>query len=731
MSRSGAPRASDEAGIAGRAPLNGANGSARVTSSEDLAPVPEPRRASVRSFDVFDTLLVRSCGAPEALFLWLGRRLDRAGVLPCTPEVFARARLRVERAVWEREGGMDARVTLRDFYAELARALRLDSDVAELMVQEELALEERVLRPAPQGRALLDHASASGRRIIFTSDTYFPAAFIRARLEEHALWPEGACCYSSSDRGASKASGALFAEVARDLGVPPHEIQHVGDNLDCDVRAARYAGAHGTWLPEAQQNRYERRLLHARWETAGMGAALAGASRLAREQVAVATRHERALRDVAAGVAGPLLVAYVLWLLSSACDHGLTRLYFAARDGQVLAELATTMTRRLGLPIEIRYLYASRRSLNLAAAYEGEPAELEWACRSAESIPLAAVLRRLGLDLADAESALSEEGFPGCTGATPVQGALRRALWAALQSEGLRRAVQSSARRRRELVVPFLEQELLLDGEPVGIVDVGGVGSQARALHELCVREGGTAPRFFFIGLDAHPDAEQAHVAAGGRWLQHADTFLFDQQRKRGLAPFRGLITSVQLFCAADHGTVLRYEQKAGRIAPVLSSQQDEEVLKWGLPAVRETLRAFAEEVVLDEDLVDPYADLRNAVAGVVRDFARHPTTDEARAWGSFPFEGSEVSAVTRKPLAEPYSWSGVVGAVAKGSALGGSFPNLDWNSWHEGSVAMAPPGLRRALRTVEAGYLRVRRSHDPRARAAMRAARWVRGKVR
>jgi len=69
-------------------------------------------------------------------------------------------------------------------------------------------------------------------------------------------------------------------------------------------------------------------------------ARFAVASAQARAAVPSATPHEAALRDVAAGVAAPLLAGYVAWLLLDAERRGIRRVYFLARDGQVLLDLA-------------------------------------------------------------------------------------------------------------------------------------------------------------------------------------------------------------------------------------------------------------------------------------------------------------------------------------------------------------------------------------------------------
>jgi len=627
--------------------------------------------------------------------------------------------------VWAREGGLDAHVTLADFYQELASALRFDPGLIDTLITLELALEEDVLRPTLQATDLLHEAERSNVQVVFTSDTYFPAAFIQRQLARKGLWPNHARCFSSSDLGVSKASGALFTTVAHELDVPASAIVHVGDNVESDVTSANRVGVRGRWSPDGRLNRYEQRLTAARWETAGMAAAFAGASRVARMRIPCSDVRSRVLRDVAAGVAAPFLSAYILWVFHRAKALGLTRLYFVARDGQVFTELATILNGRLNWNLDVRYLYASRQTVNLAAVYEGSASELRWVCRKGEHISLGSLLRRIDTELSEVAPAIASI-WPGHIDAsTRVTDDLRAILLAAMESGPLRELVLKKAATRRDGVTAYLRQEGLLDETSIGIVDIGGVGSQATALHRLCMRNGQPRPRFFFVGLDPYPDPSQAAANAG--WLPDAECYIFDLQRKRGLSTFPGLITTVQMFCAADHGTVVRYERRGGRLEPVLETDSNPDLRAWGLPLVRNTLRQIVTEVVLDEELVDRAADLRPAVCDVIREFWTHPTTDEAHVWGAFPFEGMEMSSPAVKSLARPYRWFETMNAVVDGSFLRGSFPNRAWNNWHEAAVLLTPPLLRRSIRFVE----RILKSRHPRIRVWRSRARWLRDKFR
>jgi 2-haloalkanoic acid dehalogenase type II len=48
--------------------------------------------------------------------------------------------------------------------------------------------------------------------------------------------------------GTCKPDAALFHIACRELGCPPHEVVHLGDDADHDVRGAREAGLHAVWI---------------------------------------------------------------------------------------------------------------------------------------------------------------------------------------------------------------------------------------------------------------------------------------------------------------------------------------------------------------------------------------------------------------------------------------------------------------------------------------------------
>lgn len=618
------------------------------------------------------------------------------GKIGCSPEVFARARAAAEQAVWRRDGGLDSHAGPTEFYHEVARRLHLaETDVPDL-VAAELALEADALRAVPAAHRLLQRCEALGIPVSFTSDTYFSGAFIGDKLRSLELMRPGSRLLISSEEARSKASGRLFGGLT-DADLSPGDILHVGDHPHSDVAAPGRLGIETRWCVAARLNRYEEMLGEAAPPTAGLAASFAGASRMARVSVAAQDRREAAIRDVAAGVAAPALVGYVLWILKRAQELSLERLVFLARDGQVLCELAQRIARSLGLKIDVRYIYVSRRSTNLAATFEADEEEIGWVFRDVTQLTPAGFLGRFDLQWSDVADLLAMPGGePGS--AADIAPAFR----AGLADGPIRDAVLARAAARREVVLDYLRQEGLLDEAPQAIVDFGGVGSQIRAIHALVQNAGATPPHIFMIGLDKPEDAGLTTPAVEPAWVAATEAYLYDHRRNRGIRRLRGFGTCVQMFCAADHGTVTGYRREDGAVAPDLAARVDQEMLDWGLGLFRSSLASFVDHLVLDVDLVDPFADVRDISCALINEFWTNPDADEAMAWGSYPFEGAQASGGAPQPLAHRYTLS-TIGRDLRA----GRFPNLGWQHWYEGSLAMSAAPIRGALRQAEALYRR------------------------
>ena len=624
----------------------------------------------LETVDVFETVLVRMSGRPESLFLALGRLQHLRSLTAHSPEVFAEVRRVSEQVATEQHVGA---TRLDHIYAELAWRLALDARVTAALAELELELERRLLRPVPRAAEWVSRLREPAGRVAYVSDTYLSSDVVRGLLEEHGLWADGDALYVSCEVGASKWHGGLFTHVAQQEGLRRQQLRHHGNHARADIRSPRRRGVQVSPATRGNPSRYEDLLEDNGLASGGLAAMLSGAARMARLEVPAQDEHAASLRDVGAGVIAPALTAYLLHVLRHAERTGVRRLYFAARDGEVMLRLARPIAGRIGSPVELRYLYGSRQAWNAAALTEVDDDALDWILQFAVQASLRMVLARVGVTPEDHRQVLLEAGLPEAMWDTTLAAAQVPSVAQALRSEPLAASVLREAAERRHLMLAYLEQALLLDGTPYGLVDVGWKGRPAAALSAVLAEAGAEQPaRFYYFGLLTKlPRRVQADRLA----------YLFDGGRSLGAGRLTESMATFDVFCSGREGLTIGYAREGDRVVPVLRSPLNEPVLTWGLATVRGAVDSFARHLVLDGELVDLDADARPAVLAVLREFFEHPTEEEARAWGAYP-HSSDQNEADSYHLARPVPLPSAALAAATG---------LYQTDWNAGSRRLSP----------------------------------------
>ncbi|MBI3997029.1 MAG: hypothetical protein HY352_05150 [Candidatus Omnitrophica bacterium] len=646
------------------------------------------------SLDVFDTVLTRTTGSPAATLLLFGRTLHRQGMISCAGEKFARVRLEAERDAYQEVG---SRTTLHDIYRLIGARLQLTASAREQLMVLEQAFEARVLRPVPLMTARLRRWRAEGKRIAFVSDMYLSSRFVKERLVEHGLFEEGDVCYVSCEAGQSKRNG-LFTSVLCAERVRPHEVTHVGNQRNEDMVAPKRLGIRVEPYIAANFNRHEQLLDREGWVTEGVSSAMAAASRMTRLSIHVDKAREEAIRDVAAGVVAPTLIGYVLWVLEMARQHNINRLYFVSRDGQVLHELAQRLIKKLQQPVELRYLFGSRQAWNLAAASDVSAQQLLWMWDATDVLSVRSLLARAHLQPEHVRATLYRFGFDERNWNRNLLSSERRRLRALFKDEAFRAAVLERIAQQRRLTLRYFRQEGLCDGRPSVLVDMGWTGSLQNAAGELVREAGGCLTGGLYFGI--RHDARRNHFG-----FRHA--YLFDESHGGLTAAMRmKLIRVLELFTAADHGTVMGYEETGAGIRPQLREAHNQQALDWGLPLVRQVVLRVADELMLDETLVNPQADLRRVTEQLLSRFWLEPTRTEAEAWGACPWEDGLGALSYSMAFARRYRWRDSAKAW-----LAGELPSHHRGAWPHGSLVLTPQPLRLAVRL--ATVLSLRKPHD------------------
>ncbi len=419
-----------------------------------------------------------------------------------------------------------------------------------------------------------------------------------------------------------------------------------------------------------------------------------------RAAVSATMPREAALRDVAAGVAAPLLVSYAAWILRDAERRGIRRIYFLARDGQVLLEIARILARRLGVSIECRYLYASRQAWlrNVTDLQATDAGHWLWWGVWQGFVPGESTLnnlkRRLGVPGSDLDAALDAHGFGLVTHDLPLSDDNVERLKAFFATEGFAAALARSRADNRKFLKNYLAQEGLFDGTPSAMVDIGWAGNLHAALARAQAAEGVAPAHGYYFGYNEKRLAE---------WREDCSRFQYDleDEAEPEFKPaFKQELVEIysEIFCTADHGTLTGFREEAGRVVPEIAPGWDTRMQEWGLPVVRRTLAAVAEGLNVAELDLDGTLSMRGPIRDLLEAFWMHPTAAEARAWGAFPIEIGEGHGSRATALAEPYRAGDLLPLVTGRARM-----RKHLYFWTEGALAMTPAPLAGTLRALRA----------------------------
>jgi len=550
----------------------------------------------VCSFDVFDTVLTRVYAEPEDVHQHFAEIAVARGWAESAQTVVL-ARREAERLAWQACGYRGA-IDIKSVHFILAQQLGWPTERAATSMELEVDLEASAVRAVPEVEQRLARLRTLGNRLCFISDMHLSGHQVRAMLAAHGLWRDDEPVFVSSDVGLSKrAGGRLYGHAATSLRLRPWHLLHFGDDALADVRMARFRGVRARHLPQARLNRYElstlARLPGEDWRSrsavvASKFARLSPPRDLIRPEGPEEQRWALLCSTVA-----PLIAGYALWLIEQAQQRGIEALFFMARDMQIVHEVASAIVRERGLALRCVYIHASRAAWQPAAHGIDPSFDQFWMCDQPEDAdPVDALSRVLVPDqIADLQQAGELTLQPGEDRGQTLHRWLRRPAVA--------KHVADETRRRRELLLTYLDQQGYRPNGRCALVDAGWRGTLQKCLASAYqarnsdIRSDGKASdgeplqiSAFYIGL-------RHRVSTGGECSLHA--YLLDADVARlGYS----LVALVEGFLTANHGSTLGYRRaEDGRIAPMLAadpacevSRQWQEVRAASLVYLRELL---------------------------------------------------------------------------------------------------------------------------------------------
>lgn len=312
------------------------------------------------SFDVYDTCLTRIFARPTDLFLeWERRVVNYSGIKEKIGSKLSIATCRIKAEKKARKKKIREDICFADIYRYM-EPLGLSHDDLIFLMKLEVALEEECLAPIPEIiNRIKEIRKNNATSILFISNMYLPGDFIQKQLLRHGIAKPDDPVYVSGDIGLSKHTGSLFKYVLKKHNLQPEQLVHTGDNARSDIKAAQQLGVHTVHYTGACLTNRERIIASQKQSDKITNSFIAGASRLCRTRLSPKPEFDGFDIGLIASVAAPMLIAFTAWVLRSAYQDGIERLYFLSRDGQLFYKIAQILSDSMPVP-ECRYLYSSR-----------------------------------------------------------------------------------------------------------------------------------------------------------------------------------------------------------------------------------------------------------------------------------------------------------------------------------------------------------------------------------
>ncbi|MBW4560976.1 MAG: hypothetical protein KME32_07405 [Mojavia pulchra JT2-VF2] len=641
-------------------------------------------KKTVYSFDVFDTSLVRIWAKPTDLFWEVGYQLQKDNLIQISPESWSTLRIAAERKA--REIGTFYEITLDEIYEQLARSLSWSADEAEKAKQKELEIELLSLRPVPTTQKRIQSLHQANERIIYISDMYLPEEVIRNFLKENKVWTPGSTLYVSCEARVNKGSGQLFQYCLVEEGVKPSQFKHVGDNRHPDVKVPKKLGIQTELFTQAHLNRYEQKIADATQFPLKFRSLLAGASRLTRLQSQGTDFNNKVIWETTASAVAPMLFGFVYWCLVEAQKKGIQRLYFVARDGQILHKIAQVICRNWKFAIDCRYLYGSRQAWHLPAIQEVGEVELDWILSCTKTITqfvsIRSICERVHIAPEQIQDILNRYNFKAEKWDINLQQHERDLMQEIFTDKEVTELIISTAATYREKAIGYFRQEGIGDGVPFALVDIGWTGKTQRSFSKLLSIAGiypASGVYGFYFAFES-----RVKPFKNDRLFAH----FYDTDEPIGdryfLCKYRLLF---ELFLAADHGSTKYYDSRDNKYIPVLRQPKNQEAINWGLYVLQSATVEFAEQLTTNLSAQECTTNLLVEATEILsREFVLHPSYQEAKVFGSFLISG-DITENYFYELAPNYSlfdWLRLL--------VTSRHPHVD--AWFPASVARANPTM-------------------------------------
>lgn len=287
----------------------------------------------VVSFDIFDTLLLRTYIKPSDLFKLIEIKEKKEG--------FFAWRCSIERKLKHK---FKREIEFDEIYGNAPDDYKLLKDV-------ELTLEASLLYPNEKIRTIFEQYKINGYKIVAISDMYLSSTFLRKVLEDNGFYGIENI-FVSGEYNATKFNSNLFKKALSELKINPHELKHIGDNKFSDYIVPKQLGIKAEHIQKLRTSFFKNHKFIKKYYSLHKylpQSIIAG-------EIMKNNCNLNVLEKFGYEVAGPMVLSYTSFVYGKCKESGIDKLLFVARDGYFVKKCFDFFN----LDIDNAYVYAPR-----------------------------------------------------------------------------------------------------------------------------------------------------------------------------------------------------------------------------------------------------------------------------------------------------------------------------------------------------------------------------------
>ncbi len=496
----------------------------------------------VVSFDIFDTLIFRNIHQPKDIFRILAKEVKAKYGVDNFFDIRVNSESRARLDVKNQE------VNFEEIYTRISKQCTFP---IEKVKKRELEIEYEFISVNPFMKEAYDYARERNKRILYISDMYLPSDYVRTLLKKCGYGDEK--IFLSNEYRANKGKTDLYEIARKEYSIDKNKWFHIGDNPISDYEKAVEYGIHAFL--------YKKVSTYKEWTKA-----------LTIGEAIIAGIQNNYLyngmeldywSEFGAKYVSTIYFGFTKWLYDLTKTEN--NVYFFARDGYAIKKIYDRFCALNKNRIFTKYLWCSRRVLQLPAMAEFssmEQAVKELTIRKKHDavISLRNILENAQItDWESAESIVKAFGFMSLDDEVTEENHYLAQKMAAKLSDNMKNNILNE----KDKCLQYLKQEKVMDWEYINVVDIGWRGSCQDALEQLT----GKKVKGYYFGTIQ--EAKQEKFCDMFGWC-----FDFGIPYDFKDEIFNYAMMYEFLF-SAPHGSVIGYkEENDGRVSPVLNEDE-------------------------------------------------------------------------------------------------------------------------------------------------------------